>query len=368
MEKKDLINVIVKEGTSIKTAMKQMDSTGLKILFVVDSSGSLIGAMTDGDFRRWILDGKSCNEDVRNPCNKNPITFSSEDYDIEKIKQIMIKERLECVPIIDGNRTITDALFREDVFGNKYKKAKKALTVPVAIMAGGEGSRLSPFTKILPKPLIPLNEKPIAEVIMDRFAEFGCDEFYLLLGYKGVMIQSYFDNAKSGHKPIYMYEKEPSGTAGSLKLLSDKLSTDSLFVSNCDILIEADYANMYESHLKNNCDITIVGAMRHFVIPYGVIDMGPGGNIGKLIEKPEYDFLVNTGMYILNKNTLSYIPKKGKFDFTELIKKTREKGGKISVYPVSEKSWLDIGQIELLEEAVSGTLGEKWSRMKRGAA
>lgn len=106
--------------------------------------------------------------------------------------------------------------------------------------------------------------------------------------------------------------------------------------------------------------------MRHFVVPYGIIEMSGEGRINKLTEKPEYDFLVNTGMYILRKEVLSDIPKKGKYDFTDLIKKVWQEGGKVKVYPVSEKSWLDIGQLEMLEEAVSGSFGKRWGYMKTG--
>lgn len=364
MERKYLVSLTVKNSASVKEAMKQMDAVGLKILFVVDDAGKFIGTLTDGDFRRWILASKDFNDEVKKICNRKPIKFLSENYDVDMVKRVMVEHRLEAVPIVDNSQKIVNVLFWEDIFGNKYKKIEKKLRVPLAIMAGGEGARLAPFTKILPKPLIPVNEKPIAEVIMDRFAEFGCTKFYFLLGYKGAMIQSYFDSVKDGHKPVYIFENKPGGTAGALKLLSNQLTKGSFFVSNCDILIEADYADIYESHIRSDNDITIVGAMRHFVVPYGIIEMGDGGWITKLIEKPEYNFLVNTGMYILKKEALSYIPKNEKFDFTDLIKKTQEKGGKIGVYPVSEKSWLDIGQLELLEDAVSGALGDKWDRMK----
>jgi len=367
MEHKDLVGLTIKNNISVKKAMKQMDSVGLKILFVVDDTGKFIGTLTDGDFRRWILANNDFDAEVKKICNKKPIKFLFENYDIDTVKRVMVENRLEAVPIVDNSQRIANVLFWEDVFGNKYKKIDKKVKIPLAIMAGGEGTRLSPFTKILPKPLIPINEKPIAEVIMDRFAEFGCTKFYFLLGYKGAMIQSYFDSAKNSYKPVYVYENKPGGTAGALKLLSDQLAEGSFFVSNCDILIEADYADMYESHIRDDNDITIVGAMRHFVVPYGIIEMAEGGQINKLIEKPEYDFLVNTGMYILKREVLSYIPKNEKFDFTDLIRKTQENGGKIGVYPVSEKSWVDIGQIELLEDAVSGALRERWSRMKAKA-
>lgn len=351
MYKKQLETLRIYEGESIKAAMKQMDSAGLKILFVVDKASRLLGTLTDGDFRRWILAGKSFDADIKNLFHRNPIKFL-EDYDIEEIKRLMVGLRLESIPIVDKNQKIVDALFWEDIFGNKYKKIEKKLNIPVAIVAGGEGTRLSPLTKILPKSLMPIGDKPVAEVIMDNFAEFGCDKFYLLLGYKGDMVKIYFDTSGT-YKPTYVVENEPSGTAGALRYLNPDLIEDALFVSNCDTIIKADYADLYDFHKKGDYDITIVGAMRHFVIPYGVVEMETEGNISKLVEKPEYDFLVNTGMYLINKKVLAHIPQKGKFDFTDLLKKVKEKGGKIKVYPVSEKSWIDVGQLELLKEATS---------------
>ncbi len=350
MKYQDLAMLQIFQSESVKAAMKQMDVAGLKILFVVDKDRKLLGVVTDGNFRRWILKGKSLDASISKLFNKNPIKFS-EDYDIEEIKQIMVKERLECVPIVDDNQRFVDALFWEDIFGSKYKKTEKTLNVPLVIIAGGEGTRLSPLTKILPKPLMPIGDKPVVEVIMDNFAEFGCKDFYLLLGYKGAMVQSYFDNAGNKYKPIYISENEPSGTAGALRFLRQDSMPDSFFVSNCDTIISADYADIYDFHTKGRYDITIIGAQRSFVIPYGVLETKTGGSIDKLIEKPEYDFLVNVGMYMLKKDILSLLPEKGVFHFTDLIKKAQKEKCNISVYPVSEKSWQDVGQLELLEKA-----------------
>jgi NDP-sugar pyrophosphorylase family protein len=270
----------------------------------------------------------------------------------------MVAKRIECVPIVDQDDQIVDALFWEDIFGDRYMQGVKKLSVPVAIMAGGEGTRLSPFTKILPKPLVPVNEKPIIEVIMDNFGTFGCETFYLLLGYKGVMVKSYFDNTHVPYKTVYKFEKKPSGTAGALRALPQKRLGHSLFVSNCDIIIKADYSDIYDFHISSDCDITIVGAMRHFVIPYGILKMKAGGGIEDLVEKPEYNFFVNTGMYVVKSSVLCEIPKKGIFNFTDLIAKVRSRGGKIAVYPISEKSWFDIGQLELWQETSSYFSGE----------
>ncbi|MGB3058012.1 MAG: sugar phosphate nucleotidyltransferase [Candidatus Omnitrophota bacterium] len=349
MENQRINEIQVAEAETVKAAMKQMDRVGLKILFVVDSEKKFKGTITDGDFRRWILKGNSIDTDISEVFQRNPIVFR-EKYDEEKVKEILVKERIEAVPIVDKTGKLVDVLFWEDLFGEKCRITTKKLDAPVVIMAGGMGARFSTVTKILPKPLIPFGEKPVAEVIMDNFAIFGCRKFFLLLGYKGGMIQSYFDNADMGYCLVYKFEDKPSGTAGALRLLKDELVADSFFVSNCDIVIKADYADIYDFHIKNRCDITIVSAMRHFVVPYGVMEMTAGGDMKALTEKPEYDFLVNTGMYLVNKNVLSLVSDEGEFHFTDLIRKAQESKGKVSLYPVSEKSWFDIGQPHLWEE------------------
>lgn len=349
MKNTDLNMIQISEKATVKEALKQMDKTGLKILFAADAEGKLLGTITDGDFRKWMLEGKNLDKDISGVFNDHPVKFT-EEYDIEKVKRILVEGRLEAVPIVDQNGKISNVLFWEDVFGEKYQKTGTKLNLPVAIMAGGMGTRFSTVTKILPKPLIPFGEKPVIEVIMDNFSAFGCTEFHLLLGYKGAMIQSYFDSTENGYNPKYVVETQPCGTAGSLKLLEQDQLTDSFFVSNSDIVINADYTDIYDFHKKNHYDITVVSAMRHFVIPYGVMDMTTGGSMKGLTEKPEYDFLVNTGMYVIKRDVLKMLPEKGKFDFTDLLKKTQESGGKVGIYPVSEKSWVDIGQPGLWEE------------------
>jgi len=357
MDKALLERIRILEGKTIEEAVKQMDDTKLKILFVVDKGGRLLGTITNGDFRRWYLAGHRLDQDIKHLYNKTPKRVS-DDYDLEEVKRFMVIQRLEAMPIVDKRNMLIDALFWEDIFGSRYRVVEKKLKVPVIIMAGGEGTRLSPYTKILPKPLIPIGDKPVVEVIIDKFAEFGCENFCLLLGYKGAMVQSYFDNANVNYKPTYLFEDEPSGTAGALRLLKPSAVGGSFFVSNCDIIVDADYTDIYDFHETNSCDITIVGAMRHFVIPYGVLEIKNGGSMDNLIEKPKYDLLVSTGMYVLRGSVLSSVPTKGIFHFTDMIDKVRAKGGVVKVYPVSEKSWLDIGQLELLKDVSSSSAKE----------
>ena len=340
---------IAKPLISIKNALKQMDSTGRKIIIVVDNNNRLLGVVTDGDIRRWILKGKSLSASISHVMNVNPFVLEESDMKLqEKAKKIMLTNEIECLPIINANKQVISGIWWVDLFENNLIK-KKSFNLPIVIMAGGEGTRLAPFTKILPKPLIPVGEKAIVERIIDKFAEYGCKNYYLSVNYKSNMIKAYFNDFNHSYNLHYIQEDKPLGTAGSLQLLKNKIKS-TFFVSNCDILIEADYADILKSHRKYKNKITLVSSMKHYTIPYGVCNVGKKGELKKIIEKPEYDFLVNTGMYIIEPEILELIPSKEVFHITQLISILLKRGIRVGVYPISEKSWLDMGQFEELKE------------------
>lgn len=342
-----LKTILIKPEITIKQALKHMDEVGKKTLFVVDDKDRLCGAVTDGDIRRWILKGASLNGKVVKVMNKNPI-FLKEGYSKETAKKLMTSNVIDCLPVVDGQKRIISAIWWLDLFASKFKKQRK-IDAPVVIMAGGEGSRLLPFTKILPKPLVPIGEKPIIEIIIERFVEYGCNNFYLSLNYKSDIVKAYFSNLRPKYSIYYVQEKKPLGTAGSISLLRNKIKS-TFIVSNCDILIDADYADILKFHRQQKNKITLITSMKHFTIPYGVCEIENGGLLKNIREKPEYDLLVNTGMYILEVDVLADIPKNKLYNITDLIIDYLNKGRKIGVYPVSEKSWLDMGQFEALQE------------------
>jgi len=262
----------------------------------------------------------------------------------------MVKQKLECLPVVDGNKKVISAVWWVDLFDNKSKKLKK-LKIPVVIMAGGEGARLAPFTKILPKPLMPIGDKPIIEIIISRFMDYGCSNFYLSLNYKSNIIKAYFNDFEHQYKIVYIEEDSPLGTAGSLHFLKHRIK-GSFFLSNCDILIEADYADIFKFHQQKKNKITLVSSMKNFMVPYGVCEIENGGILKSIKEKPEFDFFVNTGMYVLDKTVLEDIPTNKFYNMTDLISDYLNKGERIGVYPVSEKSWVDIGHIEEMQNTL----------------
>ena len=341
----------INSRVNIRQAMKKLDDSHRKILFVVQDNFSLYGALTDGDIRRWILNGNSLDEIVEKICNQNPITFK-ENYSLDDIKNTMLENRIQAIPIVGQNDCIINLLFWDTVFDSEFHfEIKGNLDIPVVIMAGGAGTRLDPFTKILPKPLIPIGERTVLEVIIDKFREYGIEEYHLSLFHKAKMIRAYFDDLNPFYNIKYLEEKKPLGTAGVLSQLQGAIK-DSLFLTNCDTIINCDYKDLVEFHEKNNYDITIVGSMINHRVPYGICEIENDGKLVSLTEKPEYSYLVSTGMYVLQGAALEHIPHNQYFNMTDLIEKIRKNNGKVGVYPISEKSWLDTGDWKAYNKTV----------------
>jgi len=343
-------NLLANKDLKIRDAMQQMDDNGEKILFIVDQNHRLLGSLTDGDIRRWILKSGSLNESINKIYNKKPRVVH-ENYELKDVKTLMLKEKIEWIPVINEHRGIKDILLWDNVFIGRRVKPQNKLKIPVVIMAGGKGERLDPFTKILPKALIPVEEKPIIEIIMSKFNQFGIKDFYIAINHKSRMIKAYFEEMNTQYRIQYLEEKEPLGSAGSLKFLENKLN-GSFIITNCDIIIEGDYTEIVNFHKKHENDITLVSSCKHYVIPYGVCNVEKGGQLKEINEKPEYSLLVNTGMYVIRSDMLKIIPD-AYYPMTDFIRDLKKQGRKVGVYPISEKSWIDIGQWEEYKKAIA---------------
>lgn len=340
--------ILIRPEISVAQALKQMDVTGKRALFITDKKNKILGLISDGDIRRWILKNKSLNEKITKVMNKNPIILKA-GYSKDEAKKLMLSEGVDCIPVVDENKSVVSVAWWLDLFDNKFEKVNKKIDIPLVIMAGGEGTRLYPFTNILPKPLIPIGEKPIIELIIDRFRQYGCNDFYLSMNYKSNLIEAYLNDLKPEYNIHYIREEKPLGTAGGLYLLKNKINTD-FFVTNCDILIDADYHDILKFHKDNKNKITVVVSMKHFTIPYGICKINEGGILKSIQEKPEYVFMVNTGLYLIDRDMLNNIPSNILYNMTDLISDCMKKGGKAGVYPISEKCWVDIGQLQELQD------------------
>lgn len=332
---------LVSPSASLLTAMKQMDATGVKTLFVF-MDGGFMGLLTLGDIQRAIIKSVPLSAPISEIIDRNKVYgFVSESE--EEIRNKMRRLRAEVMPIMDEEGKLVDVWFWSDLFKKSEASIREAIDLPVVIMAGGKGSRLKPITNVIPKPLVPIGDKTILETILDQFESIGCKKFYMSVNYKADMIKYYLGQLDHQYDIEFFQEDKPLGTIGSVSLLRGKITTP-FFVSNCDSINEQDYRDVYDYHVENHNDLTIVTMVKVFKIPYGVIETGENGLMTSLSEKPELTYQVNTGVYILNPGCIEEIPEGEFFHITQLMEKIKARGGRVGCFPVSEHAWRDMGE------------------------
>ena len=338
----DITRYIIQSDTSVVDAMGAIDKGGKGIAFVCKGR-QLIGTVSDGDIRRYILSGGNLEKSVDSIAVKECVRVLSDELDM--VQHLFSENKIRAIPVVDSYGTLCSIRF-DDKAVALYPVE---LNVPVVIMAGGKGTRLYPYTKILPKPLIPINDIPITQYIMQQFFCFGCSEFTMIVNHQKNMIKAYYSELENSFHVRFVDENEPLGTGGGLKLMEGMLE-DTFFFTNCDILIEADYEQIYRHHKEQKNIVTIVCSTRKVIIPYGTVTLRQDGQIQEFIEKPEYSFLINTGFYVLEPRILDYIPDHEFIHITDIIERCRIAGERVGVFPISDVQWSDMGQISGLQD------------------
>jgi dTDP-glucose pyrophosphorylase len=338
----NLQDFIVTKETSILEAMNKIDKNSRGIIYICDVD-KLIGVATDGDIRRYILKNGNLSAPINEIMNRNPKYIFHEDT--ANADNYIKMYKITSVPVVDRNYNVVSIKFSNS--RQIYKNTN--LNIPVVIMAGGKGTRLYPYTKILPKPLLPIGDSTITELIMEKFESFGCDEFNIIVNYKKDLIKSYFNDNEHKRNIIFTDEKEFYGTGGGLTLIADKYK-ETFFMTNCDILVNEDYGAMIDYHKNSQNIITLVCAVKNVTIPYGTIDISSEGQIVKITEKPSNSYMINTGLYIIEPEFVELIPKNQFIHITDVIQSCINDGKRVGAYPVSENAWLDMGQFEEMEK------------------
>ncbi len=336
----NLKDYIVSEDTSIIDTMKTINRGENAIAFVCEQM-KLLAAVSDGDVRRYIIQGGDLSKSIREIANYHPIFVLRDeavDYD-----SYMREKSITALPIVDDNQILADIEFL-----SKRTGQKTPIGIPVVIMAGGKGSRLKPFTEILPKPLIPIGNRTITEHIISRFEEYECSHFDMIVNYKKNFIKSYFQDNEKRYDISFVEEPEFWGTAGGLRLVEDRYDS-TFFITNCDILIESDYRDIYDYHKNSGNIITMVCARKKVVIPYGTVEADEDGHVTELKEKPSFEFKTNTGLYLAEPEFIKKIPKHTKIDITDVITQCIQDGERVGTYLISENEWLDMGQLDEME-------------------
>jgi len=332
----------VKPDRSVKSVIAQMEENNVKAVLVVNDNRRLLGLFTMGDMRHFFLNNGGLSSLITEAMNPNPIVFSS------TLEAQNYYQKLIIYPIVDKDGIVTNII----ADGNNQKVTNVLADVPVVIMAGGKGTRLYPYTKILPKALIPIGDYTISERIIKSFEKYGCKDFHMVLNHKAEMIKSYFNDLVKDYEMSFVKEDKFLGTGGGLAYLKGTIK-NTFFFSNCDILIDADFECIYKTHKEEGNKITFVCAMKDVVIPYGIVETNSKGEIVALKEKPEFSFLTNTGFYVVEPEVIDELTEDEFIHMPDIAQRYMEKGERVGVFPISEKAWMDMGQFSEMESMLN---------------
>lgn len=342
-------DMFISEECLINVAIKKMDEIGFGML-LVGENGKMSAVLTDGDIRKYLIKFHEIDtKKVKDIANFNPKTLKIEEATEKKVKQYLTDFHLKFVPIIDDEGYVYQIIFEKF----RIRKKDTSNNIPIVIMAGGKGTRLAPLTNILPKPLIPVGDKAIIEHIIEQFEKWGYKKYNIIINYKKEIMKAFFlkDNYKNtnGTKIILWEEQDFLGTAGGLKMLENTIKS-TFILSNCDILVKADYSRVIKMHHENKNIITMITANKELQIPYGTIEVDHLNNITTLKEKPKFNYLINTGVYIVEPEVLGMIEEGTYINFTDIIQLCLDKGMKVGNYEIPESAWMDMGELSELNK------------------
>ena len=329
-------------NSSIKDALTIIDKGAMQIALIVDENDKLLGTLTDGDIRRGLLKGLNLDSAIESIIFKTPTIAKISDTNEEILKTALLK-KLRQIPIVDDNEKIIGIVELDELIKPKNKTNK------VILMVGGLGIRLLPLTENTPKPMLKVGGKPILQIIVEKFAEYGYTNIIMCVNYKSHLIEEYFGNGSNfGVNIEYILEEYRMGTAGALSLLQEKPS-EPFFVMNGDLLTNINFDHMMDYHLSNNAMATMSVREYTFQVPYGVVNM-QNSKILAIEEKPLHKFWVSAGIYLLSPDALKKIPPSQFYDMPTLFEKLIKDEKNIISFPLREY-WLDIGKIEEYNKA-----------------
>ena len=345
---KNLKLFLVNIENSIKESMIKIKKNGTRTLLVVKKNKFLLGTISEGDIHAALIQNSSLDSSIKTIFNKNPKKVILGNYNLNKVSKIFLDKQIGIIPVVDSNNIVKKIISWNDIFGSKknYNELKK---IEVVVMAGGKGERLKPYTSVLPKPLIPINNKPMLEHIISNFKFFNIQNFHLVLNHQAKLIKSYFNNYDKNLKINYTVEPKPLGTVGGIRFVK-KIKSNNFLLSNCDTLFKIDYLKFYNYHENNQNYLTLAVSNVQHEFSYGACKVQKKRLIS-IKEKPKLNFIANAGLYAMKREIINLIPKNKKFDLTDLINKCLRLKKKIGVYEIPNNSWTDLGKLSDFNKA-----------------
>lgn len=341
---------ILSPEVKLLDAIRAIESSYRRIAVIVDDNRYLLGTLTDGDVRRFLLAGGNLQAPVLQSMNTKP-SVANESSSEKQIINLMQKRNVMAVPIINQKGQFLRLVHLSDL-DLEFSKNKVAGITEfdfAVIMAGGEGERLRPITATIPKPMVEVCGSPLLEHQIESLIKAGIKRVYISINYLGHVIEDYFrDGGNFGIEICYLREQEKLGTAGALALLPEK-PRGSIIVMNGDILTTYDIGNLYAFHQNNSSDLTVAAIDYHVNIPYGTINT-EGLYVKEIIEKPSQRFLCNAGIYAISPQALKLVQGVGYFNMTDIIDACIRNKMPVAAFPLHEY-WSDIGTTDDLQKA-----------------
>ncbi|PCI02470.1 MAG: alcohol dehydrogenase [Hyphomicrobiales bacterium] len=334
--------VLLLADQPMRAAIEAIDSSGLKIAIIVDTNRQLLGMVTDGDIRRTLLTGRGLETPICEFMNTTPHTAfigSERSVLLSRLRQ----EQILHMPLVDSEGVVHDLAYLPMLEQQPNRENE------VVIMAGGLGTRLQPLTEKIPKPLVSVGGRPLIDTIIDRLVSQGLTQITLCVNYLGHLLKEHLgDGSRYGANVMFVHENKRMGTAGALSLLERRPKVP-FFVMNGDILTSVDLMAMHDFHQESGAKATMAVNNFSHEVPFGVVELS-GKRITSLREKPQYNYLVNAGIYLFDPEVLDYMPSDEFYEMNSFFDRLIEVNVPVVAFPLREH-WLDIGRPDDLERA-----------------
>ena len=333
---------IINQNVSLLEALECINGLAPEplVLFVVDDDDRMVGTLTDGDSRRALIAGASVNDKAEKIMHRN-FNYMRVD-DVQNVQEIRRQKKMlmTLVPILDDDKHIVDII--------DFQKYKTRLPIDAVMMAGGKGERLRPLTEKTPKPLLPVGDKAIIDHNVDRLISYGVNHISVTVNYLKEQIEEHYKEPRNGIQIQTVREPKYLGTIGSIKFVP-KFYNDTILLMNSDVFTNIDYEDFFLHFQQNEAEMSVAAIPYNVSIPYGILDLD-GRNIKGLLEKPQYTYYANAGIYLIKLKALNEIPENEFFNATDLVEKLISEGKKVIRYPLNG-TWIDIGNPQEYQKA-----------------
>jgi dTDP-glucose pyrophosphorylase len=325
---------LIHQNESVKAAMIKLDKLATDaILFLVDDHDKLIGSLTDGDLRRGFINDRTLQDSLLSFIQAHPKFIYENEYSLSQLTELREKN-YKVFPVLNKEHQVIDVI--------NFRVLKSFIPADAVLMAGGRGERLRPLTDTLPKPMLPVGDKPIIEHNIDRLCKFGMFDVWITLKYMGQKIKDHFGDGSQRSMHIhYVEEQDALGTAGALRLIPS-FEHDSVLLMNSDLMTNINYEDFFLFFQKEQADLAVACIPYSVNIPYAVMET-TGLEVTGFKEKPSYTHYSNAGIYFMKREVIDLIPKNQFYNATDLMDALIAAGKKVVAYPMVEY-WLDIGR------------------------